>query len=126
MQLHLQKACPILAARDIGAALAWYRDRLGFTIEGDWGDYGIASRDMIELHFWKCDDRHIAENTSAYIRVSNAQDAYETMKGAGQGGGRIVAPQRRAWGMVEFYVWDPDGNLLRFGEIAQGGETAYA
>ena len=26
----------------------------------------------------------------------------------------------RDWNMEEFYVWDPHGNLLKFGRIPQG------
>jgi hypothetical protein len=36
------------------------------------------------------------------------------MQRAGEGG-RISAPVDRDWGMREFYIWDPDGNLLKFG-----------
>ena len=35
-------------------------------------------------------------------------------------GGRIQMPQDTAWGMREFYIWDPDGNLLKFGQDLAG------
>jgi hypothetical protein len=28
-----------------------------------------------------------------------------------------MPPEDRAWGMREFYVMDPSGNLLRFGQL---------
>jgi catechol 2,3-dioxygenase-like lactoylglutathione lyase family enzyme len=118
----LQKACPILPAPDIGATLAWYRDKLGFTIGGDWGDYGIVHRDSVELHFWKCADRNIAEQSSAYMRVGDADAVYGTMLKAGEGG-RISEVRDRPWNMREFHVWDPNGNLLRFGQYAEGSKA---
>jgi catechol 2,3-dioxygenase-like lactoylglutathione lyase family enzyme len=122
MKHLLQKACPILPASDIGATLAWYRDKLGFTIGGDWGDYGIVHRDSVELHFWKCTDRNIAEHSSAYLRVADADGARAAMLRAGEGG-RISEVGDRPWKMREFYVWDPNGNLLRFGQQAESSKA---
>lgn len=31
-------------------------------------DYLIAERDGCGTHFWRCTERHIAENTSCYVR----------------------------------------------------------
>ncbi len=113
----LTRACPVLAARDPSAAADWYRDKLGFSVSRNYPDegYAIVQRDEIEIHFWKCDDRHIAENTSAYIRVSDIAAIHASFEQAGDGG-RISTIEDRAWGMREFYVWDPDGNLMRIGE----------
>jgi catechol 2,3-dioxygenase-like lactoylglutathione lyase family enzyme len=117
---RIDKACPLFAATDPAKAAAWYRDKLGFEIVNLYPDHGyaIVVRDGTEIHFWKCDDRHIAENTSAYFRVADIDGVYETMARAGEGG-RISPLQTRDWGMREFYVSDPDGNLLRFGVPAQ-------
>ncbi len=120
---RITKACPLFASADIPRAVAWYRDRLGFRIERDRPDYGIVQRDMVEVHFWPCQERHIAENTSAYFRVEDVDGLYAQMAGAAEGG-RISAPENRDWGMREFYVWDPDGNLLRFGRPATGPVVA--
>jgi len=114
---RLAKGCPLLASADIAASVAWYRDKLGFGVvrlEDD-GSYGIVRRDEVELHFWPCKDRNIAENTSAYIRVDDVDAVQGGMSGAADGG-RISPVTDRDWGMREFYVWDPDGNLLRFGQ----------
>ncbi len=82
-------------------------------------DYGIVERDGIELHFWLCQDRSIAENTSAYLRVDDVDGLHASFEGAREGG-RISEVADRAWGMREFYVWDPDGNLLRCGAPVAG------
>ena len=58
------RAMPVLASLDIAASLDFFH-RLGFKTH-DFGNsnYGIAIREHIEIHFWLCADRHIAENTS--------------------------------------------------------------
>lgn len=111
----LTRACPLLAAPDPRAAAAWYRDKLGFEVTLVMDGYAIVQREAAELLVWQCPDRHIAENTSAYIRVTGIDTVRAGLDAAAEGG-RISPVQTREWGMREFYVWDPAGNLLRFGE----------
>ncbi|MBA4802053.1 MAG: VOC family protein [Euryhalocaulis sp.] len=119
--LSRARAHPWLAQPDIQAAIAWYAGTLGFDRTQDYGDFGIAARGDIGLNFWLCDSRHIAENTSCYITVRDvgALDAlFSEFKSRGDAfaPGRISpVPQDFDYGMREFYVWDPAGNLLRFG-----------
>ena len=65
------RAMPVLASLDIAASLDFFH-KLGFETH-DFGDsdYGIAIREHIEIHFWLCTDRHIAENTSCYVRMND-------------------------------------------------------
>src|SRR3712207_6455787 len=63
---RLTRACPMLPAPDVAAAADWYRDSLGFAVRFVLADYAIVERDGIELHLWTCDERRIAEHTSAY------------------------------------------------------------
>lgn len=116
---RINKACPLFAAADVTKAAEWYRDKLGFRIVNLYPDHGyaIVARDDIEVHFWKCSNRMIAENTSAYFRSDDIDGLRAAMAKATEGG-RISAVENRTWGMREFYVWDPDGNLLKFGVLA--------
>src|SRR3712207_3473141 len=100
-------ACPILAAADPLVAAAWYRDRLGFEISATYPDEGYAIVHLadVELHFLRCGDRRIAENTAAYLRVEGIEKIHERLAGAAEGG-RISAVEDRSWGMREFYIWD--------------------
>ncbi len=120
---RLVRACPILAAADVPAAIAWYRDRLGFEVMVEDPHFGIVMRDGIELQFWHGQDRRIAETTSAYLRADDVDGLHATL-GAAREGGHISEVADRAWGMREFYVWDPDGNLLRFGAPVSGDRPA--
>ena len=110
----ITQACPTLAAPEPREAAAWYRDALGFTVKLVRDGYAIVERDGAELHFWQCPDRRIAENTSAYLRTE-APDTLHAAFGAIGDGGRISPVMDREWGMREFTVHDPYGNLLKFG-----------
>lgn len=103
---------PVLASLDLKASEAFYTARLGFSTLARHADYLIVARDGCELHFWLCAERHIAENTSCYVRGdTRALHADFTARGL-----TLQPPQERAWGMRELYVTDPHGNLLKFGE----------
>lgn len=107
-------------------AAAWYVAHLGFpdsAVYAD-GDYAVVRRGDFVLHFWRCPDRRIAENTACYLTLRDvpALDALyaELAERAGADGfapGRLRgAPQDfPGHGMREFHLSDPAGNLISFG-----------
>lgn len=105
-------AIPVLASLDLDETVAFYEDSLGFSVER-YGDYVIAKRDRMELHFWLTDRRDYAENTSCYIRGGQVPALYEDFRARNVE--RLSDFTMRPWNMKEFYVHDPHGNLLRFG-----------
>ena len=107
------RAIPVLASLDIAASLDFFH-KLGFETQpfGD-SNYGIAIRDHIEIHFWLCADRHIAENTSCYVRVNDIHALRSDLAGRIDVGEVVETP----WGMDELHVWDPSGNLVKFGQV---------
>ena len=109
------RAMPVLASLNIAASLDFFQ-KLGFETH-DFGDsnYGIAIREHIELHFWLCTDRHVAENTSCYVRVN---DIHALRTDFAQ---RIEVPEvvKTPWGMDELYVYDPSGSLVKFGQVTE-------
>ncbi len=108
----LRATVPVLASLDLQASEAFYSERLGFQVLARHADYLIVARDGCELHFWLCTERHIAENTSCYVRGdTRALHADFTARGLA-----LPPPVERPWGMRELYVTDPHGNLLKFGE----------
>lgn len=112
-------ATPVLASLDIERSVEFFRAHLGFAcVHVEQGTYGIVSRGAIQLHFWACTERHIAENTSCRLRVEGIDALFAECQAAG-----IVHPnaplQARAWGTREFSVLDPDGNLVTFAEWNQ-------
>lgn len=115
---------PILPSLNIAETRDFYRDYLGFTeIVHESDDYLIARRmfagHRMELHFWLAvDDRALCEKSAIYIRgggidVLHAEFAARNLP-------KLTPMTVRPWGMEEFYVFDPHGNLLKFGRIPQG------
>lgn len=108
------RALPVLPSTDIARTRSFYEDRLGFvSTHYEDENYLIVRRGEIELHFWLTDNASLAPMTSCYIR---GRDALELHADFAQRGVEKLSPiMPRDWGMTEFYVWDPDGNLLRIG-----------
>ncbi|QEI04406.1 VOC family protein [Pigmentiphaga aceris] len=108
------QAISVLTSLDMARTLAYYNQVLGFkTTHFKDHAYGIAVRADVELHFWACSDKHIAENTSCYIHVHDIQAVHRDLSLRFPNLSPIVhAP----WGMDEFHLIDPDGNLIKFGQ----------
>jgi len=123
LMARIAQLCPTFPAADPAASAVWYRDRLGFAVKATMEDYAIVGRGEVEIHFWRCADKAIAAATSAYVRPDDIDVLHAELAGAAEGG-RISEVADRDWGMREFYVWDPDGNLLRFGVPAGPPLTA--
>ena len=115
MDSLIQSTIPVLASLDLHETVRFYTEQLGFSTQLQLDDYVIVSREGAELHFWRCNERHIAENTSCYVRVANVQALYKEFKSRNLD---VQPPEIRPWGMKELYVIDPHGNLLKFGEMA--------
>jgi hypothetical protein len=117
------RTIPVLASLNIEQSRAFYEGKLGFTAEVI-GDYMIVRRDEMEIHFWLASDRIHPEHTSCYIRGGEVPTLYAEYLTKGIGvnpvdGERISDFTLRPWGMKEFYIWEPHGNLLRFGISAE-------
>jgi catechol 2,3-dioxygenase-like lactoylglutathione lyase family enzyme len=108
----LSATIPVLASLDFDETAAFYAGHLGFQARLRADDYLIVERDGCEIHFWRCAERHIAENTSCYLRGDTAAlHADFTRRGL-----KLDLPVERPWGMRELYVIDSHGNLLKIGE----------
>jgi hypothetical protein len=109
-------ATPVLASLDIGRSVEFFVSKLGFTrVHVSQGEYGIASSGPVEIHFWACTNRSIAEATSCRVRVQGIEGLYAECASRA-----IVHPNApldtRPWGTKEFAILDPDGNLVTFYE----------
>ncbi len=113
MKKLIQITIPVLASLDISESIAFCVERLGFTEEMRAADYAIVSRDGAEIHFWLFNERYIAENTSCYVRTSDTEALWQEFTRRGL---NLKPPAVRPWRMKELYVYDPHGNLLKFGE----------
>ena len=108
------RAIPLLASLDIAASLDYFNS-LGFETHNFGDSYGIAVREHIEIHFWLCTDKNVAENASCYVRVNDIH-ALRTDLARRIDVGEVV---ETSWGMDELYVWDPSGSLVKFGQVTE-------
>jgi hypothetical protein len=118
MTSRLVCAVPTLASLNLAETRAFF-ERLGFAVDFEYPDYLGIHRDGVRSHFWLCNERHIAENTSCWIEVSGVDALYAEFKAHG-----VIHPngalEDKSWRMREFSILDCHGNLLRFGEPVAG------
>jgi len=117
-------AIPILPSRNLDHTLDFYR-RLGFDgFIHSHGGYAILMRGTLELHFFASTEV-VPQKSSAccYLRVANVDGVYWDFSRAElsrEGIPRQGTLENKPWGMREFSVVDPDGNLLRIGQVLSG------
>jgi len=109
---------PILPARDVSRTRAFY-ESLGFKAGYHHERYEILRRDNLVVHLEARDDLVSATNTtSCYWRVPDADVLHEEFASLGlpsEGSPSLTAPSDEPWGMREFTLKDPAGNLIRIG-----------
>ena len=116
-------AIPILPARDLDVTRAFY-ERLGFRAAGWWpnefGGYAILVRGDLTMHFFAFRDISPAQNyAQCYWRVKDVDALYAEYHAAGlssSGTPRLIPVEDKPWGMREFAITDPNGNLVRVGQ----------
>lgn len=109
---------PILPARDLSQTRQFY-ESLGFRAGYSDDRYDILRRGNLVVHLERHDDLVPAANhTSCYWRVSNADALHEEFAAPGlpsEGVPYLTEPVDEPWGMREFRLKDPAGNLIRIG-----------
>jgi catechol 2,3-dioxygenase-like lactoylglutathione lyase family enzyme len=108
---------PILPACDIAETVDFY-GKLGFAVVRLWEGFGapylILRRDDVELHFFHDAGTDAKRNDhGCYLRLADAQGVYDEW--APLGLAHLHPISDTPWGMREFSVSDPSGNLLRVG-----------
>ena len=111
---------PQFLVDDLDRSISFYK-KLGFKFGEPWeGFYAIGNLDGFELHLKespKSDDvrRHRRENEhlDAAAGVDGIEAFYERCLANGVTIMRPLTPTE--WGTKDFYVEDPDGNIISFG-----------
>ena len=130
--MHFPAPCPEIPVADLTAALAYYRDRLGFEI--DWSDdvLGLAgiSRGEARLFMATTFFREGQNNAGPLVLWINLTgraeiDALHQEWGAADAD-ILASPEAKPWKLYEFSVRDLDGNVLRvfYDFSREEGETA--
>ncbi|CAN5834609.1 N/A [soil metagenome] len=107
-------AKPILPVADMERAVGFYR-QLGFEVEAYDPGYNIVSHSGEEiLHLRVVEDLNPASNAaSVYFHVQDVDAVHAEWASDGVATDGVVD---QPWGMREFTVTDPAGNLIRVGQ----------
>lgn len=111
---------PQFLVDDLARSMAYYR-KLGFAFGEPWdGFYAIGQLDGFELHLKEApqsdaERRHRREHAHLYAAAGvDGIEAFYAQCAAN--GVRITRPlTATAWGTKDFYIEDPDGNVVCFG-----------
>jgi catechol 2,3-dioxygenase-like lactoylglutathione lyase family enzyme len=131
---NLTRTIPALPVGSMEAAVAFYRDRLGFDVLHHDGGFAVVCRDEAVLHLWESADvswrgrpdfadnplcsgaeSFIAGTASCRIETDGVDELYDELRAAD-----VLHPVSRDgvddtdFGTREFAVLDTDGNLLTF------------
>lgn len=117
---RLTSFAPQFLVDDLERAMTYYR-KLGFTFGEPWdGFYAIGELDGLELHLKEAPKspterqyRRNEEHLDAAAGVAGIEAFYEQCVANGIS---ILRPLTATeWGTKDFYIEDPDGNVISFG-----------
>jgi len=131
---RLGRTIPALPVRDIGAAVAHYRDKFGFTPIHVDSSFAVLQRDDARVHLWHADDTSwagredvherpvgsgaetfLAGTASCRIETQDLDSLYAELTATD-----VLHPVSRNgltetdFGTREFATLDTDGNLIEF------------
>lgn len=111
---------PFFGVAAMERALAFYRDVLGFTVHVDEGGYAYVERERIAFRLLALEAASYNPPGSghAYVDVGGVDALFAEMEPALSDlpANRWGPPKDQPYGQREFWVRDPDSNLINFGE----------
>jgi catechol 2,3-dioxygenase-like lactoylglutathione lyase family enzyme len=126
--LMITGIAPQFLVDDLDRAIAYYRDRLGFTVDFIYDSfYASVSRDGHAIHLKEAPKiaadrtgRKDNEHLDAMIAVSGIGELFSELQTRGAD---VIKPvEERPWSCLDFYVADPDGYILCFSELIAAGK----
>lgn len=106
------QGAPVLHVKDVQAAVAYYRDVLGFVSDFGDDDYAVVWRDNSAIHFVKSEQT--LSGVRLFLWLRDVDDYCREIKARGA---EIVAePCDTPYGVREFNVCDPHGVTIIFGQ----------
>jgi len=119
---HLTGIAPQFLVDDLDRAIAYYCDKLGFDLDFVYQSfYASVTRDGFAIHLKHGsrlpadrEYRKQSEHLDAYISVSGLRSLFRELEARGA---RVTKHlEKEPWGCLDFYVEDPDENVLCFSE----------
>ena len=127
MKPRVTSFAPQFLVDDLDRSIAYYQ-KMGFSFGEPWeGFYAIGVLDGLELHLKEAprndtyrQQRRDNEHLDAAAGVDGVEAFYEQCVANGV---KIMKPiAATEWGTKDFYVEDPDGNVISFGGHPAAGE----
>jgi catechol 2,3-dioxygenase-like lactoylglutathione lyase family enzyme len=112
-QHMLRQVMPEIPLSDVAAGVRHYCDVLGFKVNYQQHDLGVLDRDHVRVLLTARQPVHRGI-ACAYFYVENADALHQELRRSGalvQG-----VPVSQPWGLRDFSVQDPEGNILTFGQ----------
>jgi catechol 2,3-dioxygenase-like lactoylglutathione lyase family enzyme len=109
----LRKSLPELPVSDVPAAVAHYRDVLGFRINHAQDDIGVMDRDQVTVILIPRTAQHGGIG-SCYVYIRDADGLHAEL--IARGARVLEEPVSMPWGLRQFRVLDQDGNQITFGQ----------
>ena len=123
---RLTSFAPQLLVDDLDRSIAYYR-KIGFSFGEPWeGFYAIGHQDGLEVHLKEAPRNHAERQwrrDSEHLDAAAGVDGIEAFYAQCVANGvTIVRPlAATAWGTRDFYIEDPDGNIISFGGSPAAG-----
>ena len=108
---------PFLGTDDLPATLAFYQEKLGFDLAWEWGsplEVAAVCRDQVEITLTCRSDAKPGGTSRLYISIDAIDDYHAHLQRTGVA--IDVGIGDRPYGMRDFSVADPAGNVLTFGQ----------
>lgn len=114
MKPTFRSVTPLLpAGHNLAAALSFYVDQLGFTIQWQSGNSAGIARDAIAFTLIESDNQNWLENTSLSIGVSDLDALYTEYRNIATPA-RVGPLETKPWGRREFHLIEPAGVCFQF------------
>ncbi len=118
--IEIKVVSPVLVVSDVNASVAYFKDVLGFDVMFTFGEpteYGATTRGDVQIHLSKDYLGGRVGKGGCYISMLGVDAIYAELKAKGVTIVEDIAT--RPYGMRDFYIADPDGNTIGFGEPVQ-------
>ncbi len=116
---------PFLGTDDLPATLAFYREKLGFDLAWEWGsplEVAAVCRDQVEITLTCRPDAKPDGISRIYLAMDAIDIYYAQLQQAGVP--IAVTIGDRPYGMRDFSITDPAGNVLCFGQASPQAQPA--
>ncbi len=110
--VQLRSTVPVVPVSDIAEAMAFYRDKLGFAVVFQQGEYAGVTRDDAHLHLDGVVNKG-AGLVTCRVEAEGVDELYAELEAQG-----VIDPEEpirdTPWGSRQFSVIDCCGNRLTF------------